>query len=30
VEAGKIAYVKTDSPDEKPLVEDRGIPILSH
>jgi DNA-directed RNA polymerase subunit omega len=30
VEAGKISYVKTEGPIVKPLVEDRGIPILSH
>jgi DNA-directed RNA polymerase subunit omega len=29
VDAGKIAYVKKDVPVTKPLVEDRGIPILS-
>ena len=29
IEAGKIAYVKNDVPVTKPLVEDRGIPILS-
>jgi DNA-directed RNA polymerase subunit omega len=29
IEAGKIAYVKKDVPVQKPLVEDRGIPILS-
>jgi DNA-directed RNA polymerase subunit omega len=28
VEAGKISYVKTEGPIVKPLVEDRGIPIL--
>lgn len=30
VEAGKIAYVKTDVPVVKPAVEDRGIPILAN
>ncbi|MFZ0743177.1 MAG: DNA-directed RNA polymerase subunit omega [Terracidiphilus sp.] len=30
VEAGKISYVKTEGPVVKPLVEDRGTPILSH
>ncbi len=30
IDAGKIAYVKGDVPVQKPLVEDRGIPILSH
>ncbi|HET7104455.1 MAG TPA: DNA-directed RNA polymerase subunit omega [Terracidiphilus sp.] len=30
IDAGKIAYVKTESPDPQPVVEDRGIPILSH
>jgi DNA-directed RNA polymerase subunit omega len=30
IEAGKISYVKKDVPVVKPLVEDRGIPILSH
>ena len=29
IEAGKIAYVKKEVPVVKPLVEDRGIPILS-
>ncbi len=29
VEAGKIAYVKTDTPVVKPLVAETGIPILS-
>jgi DNA-directed RNA polymerase subunit omega len=29
IEAGKIAYVKKDVPVTKPLVEDRGTPILS-
>jgi DNA-directed RNA polymerase subunit omega len=29
IDAGKIAYVKKDVPLHKPLVEDRGIPILS-
>ena len=28
VNAGKIAYVKKDVPVQKPLIEDRGIPIL--
>jgi DNA-directed RNA polymerase subunit omega len=30
IEAGKISYVKKDVPVTKPLVEDRGIPSLSH
>jgi DNA-directed RNA polymerase subunit omega len=30
IEAGKISYVKKDVPVTKPVVEDRGIPILSH
>jgi DNA-directed RNA polymerase subunit omega len=30
IEAGKIAYVKTEPVDTQPVVEDRGIPILSH
>jgi DNA-directed RNA polymerase subunit omega len=29
IDAGKIAYVKKEGPVTKPLVEDRGIPILS-
>jgi DNA-directed RNA polymerase subunit omega len=29
INAGKIAYVKTDVPVVKPLVEDAGIPILA-
>lgn len=29
IDAGKIAYVKKDQPVVKPLVEDRGTPILS-
>jgi DNA-directed RNA polymerase subunit omega len=29
ISAGKIAYVKTDTPVVKPLVEDAGIPILA-
>lgn len=29
VNAGKIAYVKKDVPVTKPIIEDRGIPILS-
>ncbi len=29
IEAGKISYVKKEQPIVKPLVEDRGIPILS-
>jgi DNA-directed RNA polymerase subunit omega len=29
IDAGKIAYVKKDVPVTKPLIEDRGIPILS-
>ncbi|HUX45019.1 MAG TPA: DNA-directed RNA polymerase subunit omega [Terracidiphilus sp.] len=29
VDAGVISYVKTEVPVVKPLVEDRGIPILS-
>ena len=28
IEAGKISYVKKDVPVTKPLVEDRGTPIL--
>jgi DNA-directed RNA polymerase subunit omega len=28
IEAGKISYVKKEVPVVKPLVEDRGIPIL--
>ncbi len=28
IDAGKIAYVKKDVPVTKPLIEDRGIPIL--
>ena len=28
IEAGKIAYVKTDVPVVKPPIEDSGIPIL--
>lgn len=28
IAAGKIAYVKRDVPVVKPLVEDRGTPIL--
>jgi len=29
IAAGKISYVKKEVPVVKPLVEDRGIPILS-
>ncbi len=29
IEAGKISYVKKEQPIVKPLVEDRGTPILS-
>ena len=29
IEAGKISYVKNDVPVTKPVVEDRGIPILA-
>jgi DNA-directed RNA polymerase subunit omega len=29
INAGKIAYVKTDKPVVKPLVEEAGIPILA-
>ncbi len=29
IDAGKISYVKKDVPLQKPLIEDRGIPILS-
>jgi len=29
IDAGKIAYVKTDVPVEKPLAGDTGIPILT-
>jgi DNA-directed RNA polymerase subunit omega len=29
INAGKIAYVKTEGPVVKPLVEDAGIPILT-
>jgi DNA-directed RNA polymerase subunit omega len=29
IDAGKIAYVKTDTPVVKPLVGESGIPILS-
>jgi DNA-directed RNA polymerase subunit omega len=29
IDAGKISYVKKDQPIVKPLVEDRGTPILS-
>ncbi len=28
ISAGKISYVKKDVPVQKPLIEDRGIPIL--
>jgi DNA-directed RNA polymerase subunit omega len=28
IDAGKIAYVKTDLPVVKPPIEDSGIPIL--
>lgn len=30
IKAGKIAYVKKDVPVTKPLVEDRGVPIMAH
>ena len=30
IKAGKIAYVKRNVPVTKPLIEDRGVPILSH
>jgi len=30
INAGKISYVKTDTPVVKPLVEDTGIPILAN
>ncbi len=30
VNAGKIAYVKGDVPVTKPLIEDRGLPIMAH
>ena len=30
VDAGKIAYVKKEAPAHQPVVEDRGIPIMSH
>jgi DNA-directed RNA polymerase subunit omega len=30
IEAGKISYEKNDVPVTKPVVEDRGIPILSN
>jgi DNA-directed RNA polymerase subunit omega len=29
IRAGKISYVKGDGPVVKPLVEDRGTPIMS-
>lgn len=29
IDAGKISYVKKEQPVVKPLVEDRGTPILS-
>jgi DNA-directed RNA polymerase subunit omega len=29
VEAGKIAYVKTDIPVVKPLIEESGLPIVT-
>jgi DNA-directed RNA polymerase subunit omega len=29
IRAGKISYVKGDVPVVKPLVEDRGVPILA-
>jgi DNA-directed RNA polymerase subunit omega len=29
IDAGKISYVKKEGPIVKPLVEDRGIPILA-
>lgn len=28
IEAGKIAYVKKEGPITRPIVEERGIPIL--
>jgi DNA-directed RNA polymerase subunit omega len=30
ISAGKISYVKTDTPVVKPLVEETGIPILAN
>ena len=30
ISAGKISYVKTDTPVVKPLVEDTGIPIMAN
>ncbi|MGA8042712.1 MAG: DNA-directed RNA polymerase subunit omega [Terracidiphilus sp.] len=30
IKAGKIAYVKKDVPVTKPLIEDRGVPIMAH
>ncbi len=30
INAGKIAYVKTDTPVVKPPVEESGIPILTN
>jgi len=29
IDAGKISYVKKDTPVVRPAVEDRGIPILA-
>jgi DNA-directed RNA polymerase subunit omega len=29
IDAGKISYVKKDVPVTKPIIDDRGIPILS-
>jgi DNA-directed RNA polymerase subunit omega len=29
VDAGKIAYIKTDVQVQKPLVDDHGIPIMA-
>jgi DNA-directed RNA polymerase subunit omega len=29
IDAGKISYVKKDAPVVRPVVEDRGIPILA-
>jgi len=30
IDAGKISYVKKETAVQKPVVEDRGIPILAH
>ena len=30
IDAGKISYVKRETAVQKPVVEDRGIPILAH